>query len=388
MKKTKKLVCVGGGFSSTHLAKLMSQEDDFEVILIAPSAYFEYHGAIYRSAVGFSPLEAVVPFSEIFKNKKVNIINDYVLEIRAESSSIACMSGEILSYDILALGVGYEPNYFQTKGIEGVANTIYSMKDSIELRLDLVKVFRSKQKEIIINVIGAGPTGIEVASNINYFANHYCDFNRINKPHIIINILEASDGVLKMLDHRLSAKVCARLEELGINIILNATVEELKGGNLITSAGKLKSDLTIWSAGSKANRIFTNYPDLFNLSSRGKVMVDSHLKVKGYPIYVMGDSAETQFSGMAQTALLDAEFLHIHLRGGKLSYSSQKPKYIIPVGHEWAAAQLPNGKLYFGEQGWHERRNADLKILETFLSKKLADQHWQKGNIYSQYCFI
>jgi hypothetical protein len=75
---------------------------------------------------------------------------------------------------------------------------------------------------------------------------------------------------------------------------------------------------------------------------------------------------------MAQTALLDAEFLHIHLRGGKLSYSSQKPKYIIPVGHEWAAAQLPNGKLYFGEQGWHERRNADLKILETFLSKKTS----------------
>ena len=61
-----KHVIVGGGFGGLRTARLLANRDDVEVIVVNPQANFEYHGSLYRSANGYSPLETVVPYREIF----------------------------------------------------------------------------------------------------------------------------------------------------------------------------------------------------------------------------------------------------------------------------------------------------------------------------------
>ena len=65
-KKTTKVVVVGGGFGGVKTALELANKPGFEVQLISDNTHFEYHGALYRSAVGHSPMEVVIPLKEIF----------------------------------------------------------------------------------------------------------------------------------------------------------------------------------------------------------------------------------------------------------------------------------------------------------------------------------
>lgn len=386
-----RLVVVGGGFASVKLAKELGSDDRFEVTIVAPHASFEYHGAMYRSANGRSPLEVVVPFREIFAGSNVLHVNDFMLELRSQTNEIKLLSGRTLQYDTLALGLGYEVEYYGISGMREHAESMYTVSDAIKLRKKLLDTFIQKDKKHVdVVVAGAGPTGVEIASSIDYFASLVKE--RYNKcpESISITIIDSADRILPSLKPKMSSLAGAALKKSGISILTNTKIVKCQKKTIVLNDHEhIPYDVVIWTAGSRGNPFFEKYPDVFFLEKKGRVAVNEYLQPYSPHIYVMGDSASTPYSGMAQTAIADGVFvaqdLRLRLEGKeRTAYEPKEPVYAVPVGVDKAIVDN-QGTIVTGKAGWLARRNADLWVLQNFLPHKEAVEHWRHGEKLAQF---
>ncbi len=380
------VVIVGGGFAGVKTALQLANDSHFAVTLISPHGRFEYHGAMYRSATGRSPLEVVVPLEEIFSDvHNVSVELDSIIELRPTTNEIEGESGESYHYDTLILTVGYEVNFFNIDGMATYAESMYSVTDAIKLRHRLVGAFRmaTPDKPLNICVIGAGPTGAEVVADIPNFAKIVEGKHGLANLDVRMHLIEASNRVLPMLSEESSSKALERLHELGIDVRLNTRVTRCTATSIETSEGTIESDITIWTAGNKANGLFKAYPDIFELSEKGRVKVNRFFQSHQPDIYVLGDAADTQYSGMAQTAIHNAIAMAENLKRishgqDPAPYEPQRPEYVVPIGGEWALLETTEG-IKIGAEGWQARRSADRWVLENFLVYELANKHYLEG---------
>jgi NADH dehydrogenase FAD-containing subunit len=162
-----------------------------------------------------------------------------------------------------------------------------------------------------------------------------------------------------------------------VKLYLNQTVQAETADALMVSGHSIDSHTVVWTAG------VTNHPffsaNKFSLSEHGKVVVDKYLQAEP-DIYVIGDNADTPFSGMAQTALHDAKFLASNLgrqaSAKKLrTYKPEKPVYVTPVGNGWAAVLMGSFHIY-GWGGWALRSAADFKAFNDYEPWWKASKHW------------
>ena len=391
MGHIEKVVIVGGGFAGVKCALELSNHPRFEVTLITPHTRFEYHGAMYRSATGRSPLEVVVPMSEIFAQAtNVQVVLDSIAELQPESKSVLGESGRNYRYDTLVMSVGYVVNYFGIEGMAQNSESMYSIADAIKLRHRLVGVFREVggKRPVNITVIGAGPTGVEIAADIRNFAKIVEGRHALDHVEVQTTLVEASKHVLPQLNEESSKLALKRLQELGIDVRLATTVTKCDHNKVTTNRGSIDSDVTIWTAGNKANPLFESYPDVFKLAKSGRVLVSNYLQSEDPHIYVIGDAADTEYSGMAQTAIHNAISVARNLirRAGNQKLQAYKPKrpaYAVPIGGEWALLETEDG-VVTGAEGWKGRREADRWVLENFLVYELANKHYQYGEVIAK----
>ncbi len=377
---------MGGGFAGVKLALELGRDEHFEVTLLSPHDQLEYHGALYRSATGRSPLEVVLPFREIFRGYPgVNLVNDYMVELRAASKEIKGQSGETYGYDAVVLTIGYEKEYFNTLGASEHTESIYTIFDAIKLRNRLQAVFEKKQiKSANIVVVGAGPAGVEVAGDISKFAKIVADQLKIKVAQPLVTIVDRAPKVLPMMSEEVSKKALERLKSLGIKFIGNAAVDHCNTRHLcLANSRMLKADVIIWTAGNRASAFFEQHPDLFTLDPKKRVLVGEYMQANSPNIYVLGDAASTPYSGMAQTAINDAEQLAAnfkrYVRGQTLvPYEPRIPIYVVPIGEQWAISQKGD-KVLTGKAGWRVRREADFFVIRSFLPESLAKKHWERA---------
>jgi NADH dehydrogenase len=193
-----------------------------------------------------------------------------------------------------------------------------------------------------------------------------------------------------MLSKSASKKAANRLKRLGIEVHLNIQVESCEKGKVCMSAGNLGADLIIWTAGSKPSDFYSKNSDVFTLGRGGRVVVDDYLKsTHSRNIYVIGDNADTKYSGMAQTALHNASYvaksLILECKGKTpKKYRPKKPIYVVTVGQKWAVAQIGN-RILSGAAGWSIRRQADLVIFKNFQPYKEAIKTWRKADKMSRF---
>lgn len=383
--KTNRVVIVGGGFGGIKAALELSNKPGFEVVLMSQTSNFEYHGALYRSATGHSPMEVVIPIRDILKrSKNVTFVLDSAKTIDPKAKIIKSEVGNSYKYDQAILAMGNVINYFGIDGMEQNSFCMTTIAETIMLRNKMTELFKKPGATPTIAIVGAGPSGVELAGEIGSFARRIARKYRTRMAHPKVILIEGTDRVLPMFDPILSARVYKRLQKMGVEMRLNTKVNTCETGKVCLSTGDVDADLIIWTAGSRAVDFYMNQPKIFELE-RGRVKVDEFLRAKGTNnIFVIGDNAFTPFSGMAQTALHDAKFVTRNmLRVAKdkepVEYRTLKPTYVVPVGERWAVLQSNKHKLS-GQQAWLMRRRADLWIFENFQPYKQAVKTWRKGN--------
>ncbi len=386
------IVIVGGGFAGVKTALELANKRSLKITLISQGADFEYHGALYRSATGHSPLEVVIRLGEIFSHaKNVNVVIDKIVSINTSQRCISGETGQMWQYDKLVLAMGNERNYFGIPGLEEHAFSMYTIHDAMMLRNELVKLFTLPERsQVKVIVIGAGPSGVELAGEMQNFANIVAERYQYGAKKVDVDLIEGSDRVLPILNQRVSRVALQRLEKVGVDVLLQKKVIECSEGKVVLESETREADIIIWTAGSKSVGFFAQYPDVFELE-RGKVKVNEYLQVPKYEdIYVLGDNALTQYSGMAQTAINDALFAAKHIQmeaHGKKRMKAYRPKhpiYVVPIGGKWAVVQ-ESRKVRSGRYGWSVRRKADLYIFKNFEPFKQAYKTWRKGNRLAQF---
>ncbi len=332
------IIVVGGGFGGVKAALELSKNKKARITLITDKPDFQYYPALYSTATGGSHLQSWVPLGEIFANHdNVTIIIDTVTSLDKTTKTIKTASGATHEYKTLVLALGSVTTYFGIEGLDHYAYGIKSHDEIVRLKQHLLSDFaKPNAADSHFLIIGAGPTGVELASSLGNYLKHLKKKFKNPEPRISINIIEAAPRVLPRMSEKASAKVEARLKKLGVHVELNKKVEAETADSLIVSGRPIKSHTVIWTSGVANNPFFKANESQFNLAPNGRVLVDAHMRADKN-IYVIGDNAVTPFGGLAQTALHDGIYVAKQILGkSNKKYKAKQPPVVVPAGEGWA----------------------------------------------------
>jgi NADH dehydrogenase len=206
---------------------------------------------------------------------------------------------------------------------------------------------------------------------------------------IHVDLIEAAPTLLPRLPKDVSRSVGKRLRKLKVKLHVNSIVQGQTPDELTVSGKPIRSHTVIWTAGVTNNPFFTD--NHFVMMGRGKVGVDTYLQTEEN-VFVIGDNANTPYSGMAQTALYDGEFVGENLirrADGKdmHSYKAKKPVTVIPAGKNWAAVTYGKFRLY-GRLGYLLRTLADLIGFHDLEPWQVATKQWLTEFEYQETCVV
>lgn len=365
---TKRVLIVGGGFAGVKAALNLSSYNRFEVSLVSDSPDFLYYPAIYKTVTGATSSISKIPLSEIFDGKNVNLLQDTAERLNKKDQKISLKSGAVLEYDILILALGNKTNYFNIPGLKEYSYGIKSTEEVKELKKHLhQQLIDKRQPDLNYIVIGGGPTGIELASALPEYLRQIMKNHGIRNRKIHVDLVEAMPRLMPKMPKSVSYALAKRLRKLKIKLYLNTPVQAETANTLMMGDKRISSHTVIWTAGVTNNDFFKD--NHFALSKNSKVLVDQQLQA--WPgIYILGDNADTIYSGMAQTALRDADFVcenlvRISNNQKPKKYSPKRPICIIPVGKGWAAMKWGKFEIY-GPLAWWLRKLADWRGYSEF----------------------
>lgn len=380
------VVIVGGGFGGVKTALELADIEGVSVTLISDRVNFQYYPTLYSTATGYSHKDTWVPLAEILGDKdNVHLVHDTIKSFDPDQKTVIGAAGAAYQYDKLVLALGSVTTYF---GIEGLDHYAYGIKSEEEIRR-LQRHLFTEIKDVNVTdkhyvVIGAGPTGVELAAALGQYIKKI--HKELNIPladkSVNIDLIEAAPRVLPRSSEAISRKAEKRLRKLGVNVELDKKVESENADALIVSGQPLKSHTVIWTSGVANAPFFKDNADKFELDQRAHVIVDQFMQAREN-IYVIGDNAATPFAGLAQTALHDAIFVarnikrELHNHTPK-AYRAVRPASVVPIGKDWAVFEW--GKIRFGGiiASW-VREAADIIGYHDLLPIGQAIGVWRAG---------
>lgn len=374
-----KIVIVGGGFGGVKAALELAKKPNNKITLISKESSLQYYPALYRTATGYSYTESWIPLAVLFaKHRNVRVIRDDIVSFDPSAMSIKGVSGTSYGYGKIIFSLGSITSFFGIEGIEAYSHGIKSEAEIRKLQQHLFRQMRdTKDSETHYVIIGAGPTGVELAGALGVYIRTLRKKYGVEKRRLNINIIEAAPRVLPRSHASVSKKAAKRLKKLGVHVRTNCRVEKQTANELIVNGKALKSQTVIWTSGVANSPFFGANAKHFKLNDRGKVVVNEFMQARPH-VYVIGDNAATAHSGLAQTALHDAVYVAKHIGGMKRPHQSRTPASVVPIGRRWATFEW-NGLRF---TGWHAnllREVADIIGYSDIMPLPKAIARWLSG---------
>jgi NADH:ubiquinone reductase (H+-translocating) len=383
-----KVVIVGGGFGGVKAALELAKDRRFQITLISKRTDFRIYGMLYRVATGGSKEISGVPLQDIFADKPVNLLHDNVVAIDRQQRTVKTEINHTVSFDALILAMGVTTNYFNIKGLKEYSFGIKSLADAQELKNHLHKqLINERRPDLNYVVIGGGPTGVELAGALPEYVRKISKQHNIKPRDIHVDLIEAAPRLLPRMPKDLSRSVARQLRKHGIRIYVNTAVQAQSADALMIHDKPIRSHTVVWTAGVTNRKFFSNQG--FQIARNGRVRVDQYLQAEP-GIYVIGDNADTPYSGMAQTALHDGIFVAQNLirkinNQEPIPYKAKKPIYVLPAGPRYAAVLWGPVRIY-GFLGWVLRRLADLVAYHDYEPWYMATKRWMKESYEEESC--
>jgi len=380
------ITIVGGGFGGVKTALELAEDKSNQITLITDKPDFQYYPALYSAATGHSHLESWVPLGTIFAGKhNVHVHIDSIESIDPKAKTLKGDSGVVYDYERCILALGTVTTYFGIKGLETYAYGIKSAPEIKRLKQHVyVDIAENHTTDKHYIIVGAGPTGVELAAALGSYLARMCEHYGIEKPDLKIDLIEAAPRILPRMSEKSSKKVQKRLEKLGVNVQTGKTVEAASADDLTVSGNSIDSRTIIWTSGVANHPFYKNNAEHFEFAKNGRIVVDKYMQA-GKNIYVIGDNAATPYTGLAQTALHDAMFVSGNLKRQAKhkkprTYKAVMPPVVVPVGENWAVFEWHGLRLY----GWMAsllRRAADIIGYSDMLPLGQALGVWRASTI-------
>ena len=296
MEKTSqkpRVVILGAGFGGLTAARAMA--DTAHVTVVDRHNFQTFLPLLYQvSTAGLAADHVAHPIRGALRKSGVQFRMGSPISVDHKNKTIKLDSSEVLAFDQLIVALGSVTADFSIPGVAQYALGMKSVSEALAIRAEVMRRFEDlcrfeDDTSFSISVVGGGPTGVEMAGAFAELVRGPLKNDQAHAAaHIRINLIEAGPRILPMFSEKLSARAKKDLEKLGVNVLLNTAVAELKPRSIIVKDGnEIASEVTIWAAGVKGEPA----GGLLNLPLVStRIDVDQNLQVKNYPgIFAIGD---------------------------------------------------------------------------------------------------
>ncbi len=366
----KRVVIIGAGFAGISLAKKL-RKLPIQVVVIDKHNYHTFQPLLYQvSTGGLEPDSIAYPIRKILKRLRnfyfrLATVKKIVPEIKEVHTDIGT-----ISYDYLVIATGTRTNYFGNSEIEENAMSMKSVPQALDIRSLILQNFELadncndvEERKALLNfsIIGAGPTGVELAGALAELKKHVFpkDYRHLNIDEMEIHLFEGADAVLPPMSSRASTKAKKFLEDFGVHLHLNTIVEGYNGDLVKMSNGEeIRTRNFIWTAGVTGAAIDGLDPSTL-IKNLNRYKVDRYNQISGHQnIFAIGDIAYMETEAypkrhpqMAQPAIQQGELLAENiedlLKGRPMKPFVYKNKgNMATIGRNKAVVDLP--RIEFG----------------------------------------
>jgi NADH dehydrogenase len=297
-----RVVIIGGGFGGLEAAKAL-RKADVRVTLLDRQNHHLFQPLLYQVATAaLSPADIAEPLRHIVrKQENCQVILTEVQRIDPSAKHVMTSDGPV-DYDYLIVAAGARHSYFGRDEWEQFAPGLKSLDDALEIRRRMLLAFELAEKTtdpeerkaaLTFVVIGAGPTGVEMAGAISEIARVTLlrDFRHIDPSQARVILLDAAPRVLPTFVEELSESARRQLIDLGVEVRLRAMVADLSAAGVTLKDGEhIASRTLVWAAGNAASPIGSSLG--VPLDRQGRVIVGKDLSIPGHQeVFVIGDLA-------------------------------------------------------------------------------------------------
>ncbi|MBD8507630.1 NAD(P)/FAD-dependent oxidoreductase [Hoyosella sp. G463] len=326
-KQRHQVVIIGSGFGGLFATQALKRAD-VDVTMIARTTHHLFQPLLYQVATGILSVgEIAAPTRVVLrKQKNARVLMGEVIDIDVQNKTITSEQfGHITvtSYDSLIVAAGAEQSYFGNDHFAKHAPGMKTVDHALELRGKIVSAFElaelsndpvEQEKLLTFVVVGAGPTGVEMAGQIAELAKDTLEgaFRNIDPGQARVILLDAAPQVLPPFGPKLGMKAQNRLEKLGVEIMLNTFVTDVDENGIVVKnkegqEQRITSYCKLWAAGVAASPLGKILADQTGtgVDRAGRVEVNPDLTVQGQPnIFVVGDMMSLDgLPGVAQVAI-------------------------------------------------------------------------------------
>lgn len=392
------VVIVGAGFAGLSAAKELSKAP-VTVTIIDQQNHHLFQPLLYQVATAaLTPAEIAVPIRHILrKQRNAHVLMDRVTDVDTQAQKIMTKGGRTIPYDALVLATGAHHSYFGKTHWEKHAPGLKTLSDALGLREKILTAF--EQAEMVVEsdpeaakrfqtfvVVGAGPTGVEMAGAIAELSHSVMrDFRRIDGAQNRIVLLEGGPRVLPSFAESLSSRALQDLGGLGVEVLTDTMVTDIVDGTVTTNKGEIHTETIVWAAGVQASPA-GKWLDQ-SVGKSGHVDVDETLRPQGYEnIYVVGDTARHEadgivLPGIAPVAKQMGTYVGRRLaklaKGQKISggFHYSDAGALATIGRNRAVADIFGLKVK-GFIGWLLWGAAHVYFLIGFKNRLFVVLHW------------
>src|SRR5579872_2619777 len=296
-----RVVIVGAGFGGLETTHRLAGAP-VEITLIDRRNHHLFQPLLYQVATAsLATSEIAWPIRYLLRDRHdVTTLFANASGVDAANKRVTLDDGSSIPYDTLVLATGARHAYFGHDEWEPFAPGLKTLEDATTLRRRILVAFERAEREtdpqvraalLTFVVIGAGPTGVELAGTIAELAQDTLppDFRNIDTQQARVVLIEAGPRVLAGFADDLSAYAQASLEKIGVEVILNQAVTECSADGVVYDGKRLQARTLIWAAGVRASRAAERLGAPADRASRLQVLPD--LTVPGHPdIFAIGDT--------------------------------------------------------------------------------------------------
>ncbi len=359
-----RVVVIGGGFGGLYATRALRDGGDrVAVTLIDRRNHHLFQPLLYQVATGaLSPGEIAQPLRSIFRRQQnTRVLLGEAVAIDAERREVQLSDGAPIPYDTLIVATGAHHSYFGHDEWAAYAQGLKTIDDAIAMRRRILIAFEAAEREadpelrqawMTFVIVGAGPTGVELAGALGEIANDTLksDFRSIRSQDARIDLIEAMDRILPTYPRDRSASARRQLERLGVTVRTGTRVVGIEEGSVRVDGGSgspevISTRTVLWAAGVLAASFGRKVAEATGAETdrSGRIRVLPDLTIPGHPeIFVVGDAAiqpwkqDRPVPGVAQGGIQGGRYageaiLH-RMRGepvGRFRYSNRGDVAVI-----------------------------------------------------------
>lgn len=394
--ETKRVIIIGAGFGGVAAARMLAGSG-LDVLMVDRQNYHLFQPLLYQVATAGLEIEAIAyPVRALARRfRDVGFRLAEVTAIDLNGRTLHTTTGPI-RYDYLVLAAGAATNFFGQSSIAASAYQLKDLDDAVTLRNHILTRFERAAVEpdpatrralLTFMIVGGGPTGIEFAGALSELIRQVLlkDYPEIRPQDIRVILAEATDRLLPAMPPALGTYAVKRLQSLGVEVMLNATVEAADASTVRLKGGEsIPCHTLLWSAGVKAAPLADTLEA--PKGRAGRIIVEPDLSLASHPeVFVVGDISYLEQDGnalptIAPVAMQQGEYAARAIRAREQGQALSPFRYIdrgsmAVIGRGKAVASV-FGVSFTGLAAWLLWLGLHLFMLIDFRNRIITLINW------------